>query len=89
MTEKLYPESVVKELLKQQKEMCATNVAVYGEIHNQIKSTLSPELKRGIETDKLLLDFFLWFRENGEDNIGKSIEEMINIYLTIGKEGAE
>lgn len=30
--------------------------------------------------DKQLLDFFLWFRANGEGHIDKSIEEMIAIY---------
>jgi hypothetical protein len=29
-----------------------------------------------------LLRFFLWFRENGDTYIDKSIENMIDIYLT-------
>jgi len=28
-----------------------------------------------------LFKFFVWFRENGEKNIGKSIEKMIEEYL--------
>ena len=33
-------------------------------------------------TDKeKLIEFFLWFRENGEKYQGYSIEVMINIYL--------
>ena len=32
--------------------------------------------------DEMLFDFFLWFRENGEKYIEKSIENMIDIYLT-------
>jgi hypothetical protein len=31
--------------------------------------------------EKELLDFFMWFRENGEKHIDKSIEKMIKIYL--------
>jgi hypothetical protein len=31
--------------------------------------------------EKELFDFFMWFRENGEKHIDKSIEKMINIYL--------
>lgn len=30
---------------------------------------------------KILFEFFLWFRENGEKHINKSIEKMIDIYL--------
>jgi hypothetical protein len=30
---------------------------------------------------KELLDFFMWFRENGEKHIDKSIEHMVKIYL--------
>lgn len=33
------------------------------------------------EKPKLLLDFFMWFRENGEFHIGKSMEKMIDVYL--------
>lgn len=29
-----------------------------------------------------LLDFFMWFRENGEKYLGLTIEEMIEEYLT-------
>ena len=29
----------------------------------------------------ILFNFFIWFRENGEKHIDKSIEKMINIYL--------
>lgn len=32
------------------------------------------------EVDKNLLDFFLWFRENGEKHLDKSIERMILEY---------
>ncbi len=28
-----------------------------------------------------LFNFFMWFRENGEKHIDKSIKEMIKIYL--------
>jgi hypothetical protein len=31
--------------------------------------------------EKELLDFFMWFRTNGEKHIDKSIEKMIKIYL--------
>lgn len=31
--------------------------------------------------EKELFDFFMWFRENGEKHIDKSIETMIKIYL--------
>ncbi|CAB4151515.1 hypothetical protein UFOVP600_20 [uncultured Caudovirales phage] len=31
--------------------------------------------------EKELLDFFLWFRENGEKYMNQSIEHMIKIYL--------
>lgn len=31
--------------------------------------------------EKELLDFFMWFRTNGEKYIDKSIEKMIKIYL--------
>ena len=31
--------------------------------------------------EKELLDFFMWFRENGEKHIDKTIEKMIKIYL--------
>jgi len=31
--------------------------------------------------EKELLDFFLWFRENGEKHICHPIEHMIKIYL--------
>jgi hypothetical protein len=31
--------------------------------------------------EKDLFDFFMWFRENGEKHIDKSIEKMIKIYL--------
>ena len=31
--------------------------------------------------EKELLDFFLWFRENGEKYICQPIEHMIKIYL--------
>jgi hypothetical protein len=31
--------------------------------------------------EKELLDFFMWFRENGEKHIDKPIEKMIKIYL--------
>ncbi len=31
--------------------------------------------------EKELFDFFMWFRENGEKHIDKSIEKMIKIYL--------
>jgi len=30
---------------------------------------------------ELLFNFFMWFRENGEKYIDKSIEKMIEIYL--------
>ncbi len=33
----------------------------------------------------LLFSFFLWFRENGELHLGKSIEDMIDIYQTENK----
>jgi hypothetical protein len=29
----------------------------------------------------ILFNFFMWFRENGEKHIDKSIEKMIQIYL--------
>ena len=32
-----------------------------------------------LETE--FLNFFLWFRDNGEKHIGKSVEELINTYL--------
>ena len=31
--------------------------------------------------EKLLFDFFMWFRENGEKYMHLSIEKMIKIYL--------
>lgn len=31
---------------------------------------------------KTLYDFFIWFRANGEKHIDKSIEKMIDIYLS-------
>ncbi len=31
--------------------------------------------------EKDLFDFFMWFRENVEKHIDKSIEKMIKIYL--------
>jgi hypothetical protein len=31
--------------------------------------------------EKELLDFFLWFRENGEKYMNQSIESMIKIYI--------
>lgn len=31
--------------------------------------------------EKELLDFFIWFRTNGEKYVDKSIEKMIKIYL--------
>jgi hypothetical protein len=31
--------------------------------------------------EKLLYDFFMWFRHNGEHYVNISIEEMINYYL--------
>ena len=31
--------------------------------------------------EKELLDFFMWFRINGEKHIDKSIEHMIQFYL--------
>jgi hypothetical protein len=30
----------------------------------------------------ILFNFFMWFRENGEKHIDKSIEKMIQIYLS-------
>lgn len=30
---------------------------------------------------KIIFNFFMWFRENGELHIDKSIEKMIEIYL--------
>jgi hypothetical protein len=40
------------------------------------------ELKKHFAADrtKMLFDFFMWFRENGEKYIDKSIEKMIEIY---------
>jgi hypothetical protein len=34
---------------------------------------------------KLLFDFFIWFRENGERYLGMSIENMIDEYLKQSK----
>lgn len=34
----------------------------------------------GKEISKLLFDFFIWFRFNGELYVDKSIEEMIEVY---------
>lgn len=34
---------------------------------------------------KLLTDFFLYFRENGEKNIGQTIEQFVNEYLKNGE----
>ena len=31
--------------------------------------------------EKIIYDFFMWFRENGEKYINQSIEKMIQIYL--------
>jgi len=31
--------------------------------------------------EKLIYDFFMWFRHNGEYYVNISIEEMINYYL--------
>jgi hypothetical protein len=28
-----------------------------------------------------LINFFMWFRDNGEKYIGKTIEEFVDIYL--------
>ena len=33
------------------------------------------------EEEKIVTDFFMWFRKNGELYIDKDIEEMINTYL--------
>lgn len=30
---------------------------------------------------KTLCDFFVFFRENGEDNIGMTIEEFVDLFL--------
>lgn len=30
---------------------------------------------------KLLIDFFMFFRDNGENHIGKSVEEFVDIYI--------
>lgn len=30
---------------------------------------------------KILYDFFMWFRENGEKHLDKSIEKMIDEYI--------
>lgn len=32
--------------------------------------------------NKILFDFFMWFRENGEKHLEKSIEKMIEIYIS-------
>jgi len=34
-----------------------------------------------IDKQKVLFDFFMWFRENGENHLGKSVEELIEYYL--------
>ena len=34
-----------------------------------------------IKMKEQLINFFLWFRENGEKHLDKSIEAMIDIYL--------
>jgi hypothetical protein len=33
------------------------------------------------EKEKLIFDFFMWFRSNGEHYVHISIEEMIKCYL--------
>jgi hypothetical protein len=30
---------------------------------------------------KVLFNFFMWFRENGETHLDKSIEKMIEVYM--------
>ena len=30
---------------------------------------------------KLLIDFFVFFRDNGENHIGKSVEEFVDMYI--------
>ncbi len=30
---------------------------------------------------KQLINFFLWFRDHGEEHVGKSVEELIDVYL--------
>ena len=34
-----------------------------------------------MEESERLFEFFIWFRENGEKHLDKSIEKMIQIYL--------
>ena len=30
---------------------------------------------------KVLIDFFMWFRDNGEKYVHQSIEKMVDIYI--------
>lgn len=44
---------------------------------------MTPEQKanRLLPEHKLLCDFFMFFRNNGEELIGLSIEQLVDIYL--------
>jgi len=48
------------------------------ELLTNIKADFANELKKD---EKIIYDFFIWFRENGEKHLGKSIEKLIQIYL--------
>jgi len=39
-----------------------------------------------METRQILIDFFMFFRDNGENYIGLSIEEFVELFLEYYKE---
>lgn len=47
------------------------------------KETFERVLKeyQGVDVKESLCNFFVWFRDNGELHIGKSVEELVSEYL--------